>query len=614
MRINKTAISVFAIALVQLGTPALAQTANATPAAAPTAVAEVDQNAAITAFFEEYDAQQLALSPLGKSYRGIKDSDYGRWGDFSAAGEMRAHEAERSALKEMRARFDPAKLSPENRLSYRLFEKRAERSEAAYTYNDYGYVFDQMNGAQSQLPAFLINIHRVDNKSDARAYVSRLYGLGPGMMEAIAQAKTRAAQGILPPKWVYPYVINDARNVITGAPFGDGPDAPLFADFKAKVAKLNISQIEKDLLVADAAHALNASVKPAYEALISEMTAQEKVAGTDDGVWRFKDGAGYYAERLANYTTTNMTPDEIHNLGLAQVARIHKEMGVVQKKMGVKGDLQAFFNYMRTEPKFYAPETAEGRALYLSETQKAQDAITPLLPKWFGVLPKAPLVVKPVEAFREKSAGKAFYQRPSPDGSRPGTYYANLYKMADMPLTEVEALFYHEGVPGHHLQLAIQTELKDVPAFRQFGGVTAYSEGWGLYSEKLAKDMGLYTDPARDFGRLQLELHRAIRLVVDSGLHHKRWTREKAIKYVEDNSADAPGGIVKAIERYIIYPGQATAYMVGRLKISELRDKAQKALGSKFDVRGFHDTVLKSGPVPLDVLEEQVDAWIASRK
>ena len=282
--------------------------------------------------------------------------------------------------------------------------------------------------------------------------------------------------------------------------------------------------------------------------------------------------------------------------------------------MGVKGDLQAFFNYMRTEPKFYAPETAEGRALYLSETQKAQDAITPLLPKWFGILPKAPLVVKPVEAFREKSAGKAFYQRPAPDGSRPGTYYANLYKMADMPLTEVEALFYHEGVPGHHLQLAIQTELKDVPAFRQFGGVTAYSEGWGLYSEKLAKDMGLYTDPARDFGRLQLELHRAIRLVVDSGLHHKRWTREKAIKYVEDNSADAPGGIVKAIERYIIYPGQATAYMVGRLKISELRDKAQKALGSKFDVRGFHDTVLKSGPVPLDVLEEQVDGWIASLK
>jgi uncharacterized protein (DUF885 family) len=610
MRITKTAISGLAIALAYLASPAIAQTT----ATAPTAAAEVDQNAAITAFFEEYDAQQLALSPLSKSYRGIKDSDYGRWGDFTNAAEARANDAARSALKEMRARFDPAQLTPENRLSYRLFEKRAERNEAAFKYNDYGYVFDQMNGAQSELPAFLINIHRVDNKSDARAYVSRLYGIGPGMNQAIEQAKARAGQGIMPPKWVYPYVINDARNVITGAPFDSGPDAPLFADFKGKVGKLNISQIEKDLLIADAAQALNSAVKKAYEALISEMTAQEKVAGTDDGVWRFKDGAGYYAERLANYTTTNMTPEQIHQLGLAQVARIHKEMGVVQKKMGVKGDLQAFFKYMRTEPKFYAPETAEGRALYLSETQKAKDAITPLLPKWFGTLPQAPLVVKPVEAFREKSAGKAFYQSPAPDGSRPGTYYANLYKMADMPLTEVEALFYHEGVPGHHLQLAIQTELKGVPAFRKFGGVTAYSEGWGLYSEKLAKDMGLYTDPARDFGRLQLELHRAIRLVVDSGLHYKRWSRETAIKYVEDNSADAPGGIVKAIERYIIYPGQATAYMVGRLKISELRDKAQKALGKKFDIRGFHDTVLKSGPVPLDVLEEQVDAWIASRK
>ena len=610
MRITQTALSAVAVALVYMATPAIAQTANA----APVAAADVDQNAAIKAFFEEYDAQQLARSPLGKSYRGIKDSDYGKWDDGSDEAEARNYDAERSALKEMRARFNPAKLSSENQLSYRLFEKRAARSEGAYKYNDYGYVFDQMNGAQSQIPAFLINIHRIDNKSDARAYVNRLYGIGPAMAEAVGQAKARAAQGIMPPKWVYPYVINDARNVITGAPFGDGPDAPLYADFKGKVAKLNISQIEKDLLIADAAQALNASVKPAYEALVAEMTAQEKVAGTDDGVWRFADGAGYYAERLANYTTTNMTPDQIHNLGLAQVARIHKEMGVVQKKMGVKGDLQAYFNYMRTEPKFYAPETAEGRALYLSETQKAQDLITPLLPKWFGVLPKAPLVVKPVEAFREKSAGKAFYQRPSPDGSRPGTYYANLYTMADMPLTEVEALFYHEGLPGHHLQLAIQTELKDVPAFRQFGGVTAYSEGWGLYSEKLAKDMGLYTDPARDFGRLQLELHRAIRLVVDTGLHHKRWTREQAIKYVEDNSADAPGGIVKAIERYIIYPGQATAYMVGRLKISELRDKAQKALGKKFDIRGFHDTVLKSGPMPLDVLEEQVDAWVASRK
>lgn len=610
MPIKTTALTAIALALSVplVGAPAMAQAAPATT------TAEVDQNSTLKAFFDEQDKERLARSPLGKSYRGIKDADYGRWDDYSEAAEARDHDAVQAALKELRTRFDQDKLSPENRLSYRLFEKQAERSIAAFQFSHNDYVFDQMNGAQSQIPAFLINIHRIDSKADARAYLNRLYGIGTVMTQAIATSKERAAKGVMPPKWVYPYVISDARNVITGAPFTDGADAPLFADFKAKVGKLKISDVEKQLLIEEASQALLKGVKPAYESLIAEMSAQEKVASTDDGVWRFKDGAAYYAERLANYTTTDMTPDQIHDLGLSQVARIHREMDVIRKKMGFKGNLQAFFKYMREDKKFYAPESDEGRALYLAETQKAYDKIKPLLPQWFGVLPQAPLVVKRVEEFREKSAGKAFYQSPAPDGSRPGTYYANLYRMSDMPLTEVDALFYHEGVPGHHLQRAIQTELKDVPAFRQFGGVTAYSEGWGLYSEKLAKDMGLYTDPARDFGRLQLELHRAIRLVVDSGIHHKRWTREQAIKYVENNSADAPGGIVKAIERYIVYPGQATAYMVGRLKISELRDKAQKALGKKFDVRGFHDTVLKSGPVPLDVLEEQVDAWVASQK
>ncbi|SNS51485.1 Uncharacterized conserved protein, DUF885 familyt [Sphingomonas laterariae] len=598
-------------AIAAAGTvPATAQT----PAAAPAAVAPADQNAAIQQFFIEFDKAELALSPMTKSYRGIRDGDYGKWNDFSDAAEVRQHALQQAAVAQMRQRFDPARLDENNRLSFHLFEKMIERRDRAFPYRDHEYAFDQMNGAQSQLPAFLINIHRVMTKADAEAYVSRLQGLGPAIDQIIAESKTRAAKGLTPPKWVYPYVISDAQNVIKGAPFDAGADAPLYADLKAKVAKLDIPQAEKDALVAAGAKALTTSVKPAYARLIAEMGAQEKLAGTDDGVWRFKDGAAYYAERLSNYTTTALTPDQIHQIGLDNVARIHGEMKAIMDKTGFKGDLQAFFQFMRTDKQFYAPNTDEGRALYLAETEKAKQWVTAKLPQWFGVLPQAPLVVKRVEPFREKSAGKAFYQSPAPDGSRPGTYYANLYDMADMPLFEVEALFYHEGLPGHHLQRTIQTELKDVPPFRQFGGVTAYSEGWGLYSEKLAKDMGLYTDPYRDFGRLQLELHRAIRLVVDTGLHHKRWTREQAIKYVEDNSADAPGGIVKAIERYVVYPGQATAYMIGRLKISELRDKAQKALGDRFDVRGFHDVVLKSGPVPLDVLEEQVDAWIASRK
>ena len=572
------------------------------------------QDAALSAFFTQVDAAQLARSPQSKAYRGIRDGDYGRLDDASDAARQRDYAADMATLADLKRRFDPATLSPESQLSYELFVQQMERRRAAWAYRDNGYVFDQMNGVQSQLPAFLINIHRVTTKADADAYVSRLRGIGPVIDTAIATAAKRAQQGVQPPKWVYPYVISDARNVITGAPFGPGPDAPLLADLKAKVAALKIPDAEKAAIVRAGADAMTQVVKPAYDRLIAAMTAQEKTAGTDDGVWRFRDGAAYYAERLKNYTTTAMTPDQIHQVGLDNVARIHREIQAIMRQVGFKGSLQDFFQLMRTDKRFYAPNNPAGRAVYLAETEKARTAVTAKLPMWFGVLPKAPLVVKAVEPFREKSAGKAFYQSPAPDGSRPGTYYVNLYDMADMPLFEVEALFYHEGVPGHHLQRAIQTELTELPPFRRYGGFTAYSEGWGLYSEKLAKDMGLYTDPYRDFGRLQLELHRAIRLVVDSGLHHKRWTRERAIRYVQDNSADAPGGIVKAIERYIVYPGQATAYLVGRLKISELRDRAQTQLGTKYDVRAFHDIVLKSGPLPLDILERRVDAWIAATK
>ena len=594
--------------------PLLAAPAPVTAPAQMPATADM-QDAALAKFFADYDAAELARSPLAKSYRGIVDADYGKWDDFSDAAEAEDLKADQAALAEMRRRFDPAKLSPDSLLSYRLFEKKVARSADSYRYRDYGYVFDQMNGAQSQLPAFLINIHRVTSTADAQAYISRLQGMGPGLRQAIAQSKARADKGIMPPKWVYPYVINDAKNVVAGFPFTKtSVEAPLYADIKGKIEKLGLTDADKAALLQQATDALLTSVKPAYAELVAEMERQQAMAGTYDGVWRFKDGAGYYAQLLKNYTTTDLNADQIHTLGLAQVARIHGEMREIMAKTGFQGSLQAFFDFIRTDKRFYAPNTEEGRALYLSETEKAKQQVTALLPQYFGILPKAPLVVKPVEPFREKSAGKAFYQGPSPDGSRPGTYYANLYNMADMPLVEVDALFYHEGLPGHHLQRTIQTELTNVPPFRRFGGFTAYTEGWGLYSEKLAKDMGLYTDPYRDFGRLQLELHRAIRLVVDSGLHHKKWTREQAIQYVQDNSADAPGGIVKAIERYVVYPGQATAYMVGRLKISELRDQAQRELGPKFGYPAFHDVVLKDGAVPLDVLEEQVKAWIAKTK
>jgi uncharacterized protein (DUF885 family) len=582
-------------------------------AQAPSAAADA-QDAALAKFFDDYDTASLSRNPMTKAYRGIRDGDYGKLDDFSEAGQARDFQADMAALADMKRRFVPSRLSAESQLSYQLFEQQMARRRAAWVFRDDEYVFDQMNGLQSQLPAFLINIHRVSTKADAEAYVSRLRAMGAAIDEAIRLSERAAAKGVQPPKWVYPYVISDARNVIGGAPFGAGADAPLYADLKAKVGALQIPQPEKEAIVKAGADALTASVKPAYDRLIAAMTAQEKTAGTIDGVWRFKDGAAFYAERLAYYTTTDLTADQIHQLGLDNVARIHREIQDVMARVDFKGSLQDFFRFMRTDARFYASNDQAGRDRYLAETEKAKAAVSAKLPEWFSAPPQAPLMVKPVEPFREKSAGKAFYQSPAPDGSRPGTYYVNLYDMADMPMFEVEALFYHEGIPGHHLQRAIQTQLKDVPPFRRFGGFTAYLEGWGLYSEKLAKDMGLYTDPYRDFGRLQLELHRAIRLVVDTGLHHKHWTREQAIKYVEDNSADAPGGIVKAIERYIVFPGQATAYMIGRLKISELRADAEKALGPKYDVRAFHDVILGGGAVPLDILEQRVAAWIAATK
>lgn len=591
--------------VVPLADPATA--ASTTPPAAIPA-----KNAELAAFFDQVDQAELAMSPLSKAYRGIKDADYGKWDQFTDEDALASRELDRRHVAELRQRFDRASLSPEDQLSYDLFLYRNARTETLWPYRDYGYVFEQMNGAQSEGPAFLINIHKVDSVADADAYVSRLREIARYIDQGIEEASERQALGVLPPKWVFPYVIADSKNVITGAPFGPGADSALWADFKAKVAKLDADAGAKARLLDSGRTALIEAVRPAYRRLIARMEAQQKSAGSDDGIWRFPAGAQQYQALLGFYTTTDMTPDQIHELGLHQVARIHGEMSAIKDKVGFQGSLQQFFEHMRTAKQFYYPNTAQGRQTYLDETGKALSQTMAAVPRFFGRVPKSRMEVKAVEPFREKSAGKAFYSAPPPDGSRPGVYYVNLYDMNDMPSTEVEALFCHEGVPGHHLQNALRVELgSDVPPFRQFGGYTAYGEGWGLYSEKLCKEMGLYTDPYRDFGRLQLELHRAIRLVVDSGIHHKRWTREQAIQYVKDNSADAKGGIVKAIERYIVFPGQATAYMVGKLKIEQLRRKAETALGSKFDIRGFHDTVLLSGAMPLDMLETRVDEWIA---
>ncbi len=584
--------------------------ANSPTAQAEQVEADSDINARLSAFYDDYDQIELANSPLSKSFRGVRDADYGKLDDPSDVAEVEQYERGQEALVVMEAEFDESQLNDASKLSYRLFQARAERSKNAFPFRRNSYIFDQMNGAQSQIPAFMINIHRVTNKADAEAYVSRLNASGPFFESLVAQSAERANDGIIVPDWVFPYVINDTKNVISGAPFEDGEDSPIYADLKKKVNALSIPDAEKADLIARGRTALTGSLAPAYKKLIVEMERQQKMAVDGDGVWRFKDGAAYYAERLKNYTTTDLTADEIHQIGLDNVARIHGEMRTIMAQVGFEGSLQDFFKHLRTGDQYFHTSREE----YLAEANAKLAEMEKKLPEFFNTLPKAPFVIKPVEAFREKSAGKAFYQRPAPDGSRPGTYYVNLYDLKGMSKTELEALAYHEALPGHHLQLAIQTELGDLPAFRKFGGVTAYSEGWGLYTEELGKDMGFYTDPYSDFGRLGMELWRACRLVVDTGIHDKRWSREKAIKYLTDNTPNPDSDIRKAIERYIVYPGQATAYMIGKLKIMELRAKSQKELGDKFTMGDFHDVILRSGPVPLNIMEERVDNWIAASR
>ena len=600
-RLLAAPVSALALA-IGLPAPLIAQDAAGDPAAM---IADLPAEASIDELFAAYEAATLALSPQTKAYRGIRDADYGKWNDPSDEAEARADALLDATLATMQARFDPAALEPQQALSYRLFEAMAARRASLRPYRDYGYIFDQMNGAQSDLPAFLINIHRVSGEADAEAYVSRIAGLGPLIDALAAQSRERADKGVMPPKWVYAYVISDIQNLLDA-----GSDNEVMEDFAKKVAALKLDDTRSADLERRADIAWTDSAAPAYQRLLVEMQRQQAIAPTDDGIWRFAEGDKYYAALLKNYTTTGLTADEIHAIGLREVDRIHGEMRAIMAKVGFEGTLQEFFAFTRDDPRFFHTSRED----YLADAEAHLAQMTARLPEFFATLPKDPLVIKPVEAFREKSAGKAFYQSPAPDGSRPGTYYVNLYNLRDMSKNELEALAYHEGLPGHHLQRSIQTGLGDLPAFRRFGGVTAYSEGWGLYSEELGKDMGFYTDPYSDFGRLGMELWRAGRLVVDTGLHHKRWSREEAIGWLTENTPNPPGDIEKAIERYIVYPGQATAYMIGKLKIMELRSKAQAELGTKFDIREFHDTILTSGPVPLSIMEENVAHWIASRR
>ncbi len=559
--------------------------------------------------------EDLARSPMRRTYLGIK-TDQDRLDDVSQAGIDEQYAITQARAQELQNLFDMEKLSPQEKISYRLFLYNAENIKNNYEFQNNEYVFTHMSGEHANWPTFMINFHKVETVKDARDYIARLKGAKLYFSQLRARAEAQADKGILLPKFVYPKLISASENIITGAPFDTDSttDSPLLKDIKSKINALSISGADKEALIEQAKAALLESVLPAYNDLIKMFKTHAARSDSRDGVWKLPNGESYYKARLKHYTTTDLSADEIHEIGKREVARIQDEMRQIMKQVGFNGSLQDFYKYLRTDDKFTYPNNDEGRQKYMHEAKAIIDEMKGKLDDLFITKPKADMIVKRVEPFREATAFGAFYNRPAKDGSRPGIYFINLKNVHDQPIYLMQALAYHEGIPGHHMQIAIGMELEGIPEFRKSGGHTAYIEGWALYAEQVPKQLGLYTDPYKDFGRLSMEIFRAARLVVDTGIHAKKWTREQAVQYMMENISNTEADIRAEIDRYIVWPGQATAYKIGMIKIMELKEKAQKQLGDKFDIREFHDVILANGSVPLVILEELVDEWIKTKK
>ncbi|KAB2857928.1 MAG: DUF885 domain-containing protein [Sphingopyxis terrae] len=599
-----------AVALMLL--PVVPLAANA-PAFAQTASQTQAQDAALLQFLDQAFDARLALSPESQTQLGLKTS-YDRLDDYSDAAALREQALAETQLKAMHARFKPDQLGESARVSYRLFEYEVERGRESLRFRKLRFPVSTNGSPAGDIPVLLINNHKIDSVADAEAYIARLRDTDRVMREVAARMRDQAAAGIIPNKVNFAPARADALKILAGAPFDGGGDSTLMADFRKKVSALDAPEATKEKLLADASAALTGPFKHGYETLIAAIDEIEPKSTGNFGAWHLPDGAAYYADRLKSSTTTNLTADEIHALGLAQVAAIHKEMEAVMREVGFKGTLAEFFDSIRTDPKFKYPNTDAGRETYLADARAVIASVMEAAPRYFRVLPKAPLEVRAVEKWREGTASTAFYNPPSADGTRPGIYYVNLVDMNQTQKVQVAGIAAHEGAPGHHFQIARQQELTGIPKFRKFGGYGAYMEGWGLYSERLADEMGVYKTPYDRFGMLSLQVWRAIRLVLDTGIHSKRWTREQAIAYFKANSSVSDTDIAREVDRYFNWPGQATSYMVGQLKIAELRKRAETELGPRFDIRDFHEAVLSEGALPLDILEEQVDRYIAVHK
>jgi uncharacterized protein (DUF885 family) len=596
-------------AAMALTTTALQATEAETPAAG-----EQTETERLYAWMDEVFQTELQYSPESKTQLGIIDEDYDDWGprgDEAAAAEHARRQEYRAELIE---NFDRDLLDEAGKLSYDFLIYQGTMSDRLYQVRESGYVFSPMGDAVSGLTTFMINAHQVRNEEHAEAYLSRLAGLGEIVDDLVEEAEERAENGVRLPLFAYPRLTASAERQMSGAPFDDtDTDSAILADFRGKVEALDLSEEDGAAMIARAEEILLDSYQPALQRYVASLEEMETHADERAGIWKNPNGAEYYEAQVAFFTTRDdLTAQDVHEIGLSEVERIQNEMRGIMEQVGFEGDLQEFFEFLRTDEQFYYPDTDEGQQAYLERSTEIIDQVMEVAPEYFDTLPEADLEVRAVEEWREATATGAFYNQPALDGSRPGYYYVNLSNMADNPNYLMESLAYHEGAPGHHFQIALAMELEDVPMLQKLAWYSAYGEGWALYAEHLGKDMGFFEDPYMDFGRLSYELFRAVRLVVDTGLHDQRWTREEAIDYMMENTPMTEGDITPEVERYIVWPGQALSYKIGMMTILDLREQAMERLGDDFDYGGFHDAVLTAGTIPLPLLRTRVESWIAS--
>lgn len=567
--------------------------------------------------FQQYYQYQIDSSPVLRSTLAMPGQF--EWDDISALAQQEYIEKIQHFRQQLIA-LEQGALNTDNRLSYELLLQQIEQVLLFTPYEHHSYTLSQMGGWHTRIPNILINYQSINNIQEAHDYIARVKGVRHLFRELINRLEEAEAAGIMAPQFVYPYVINAAQNVIKGAPFNDQGTSPIWKDFNEKIEGLDLFANSDKVLLKKLKRAMKRSLLPAYKDLISFLNKQALRAPKQQAAKDLPRGKEYYQLLLQSHTTTNLNAEQIHQLGLKEVARIQDKIRLLIQPLGYPAadvenvdikqlELKTFLTWMEDSAERFEQD-AQGEKDFVAYQRDKVAAMSMRLHQSFSQLPKTPIVVRPVAKYRQQSAPIAFYEQPALDGSRPGFYYVNPARQHDLPKYRLAALAYHEALPGHHMQIALARENQNLASFRRLMSFTAFSEGWGLYAEKLADEMGGYTSNEERYGQLIMELWRAARLVIDTGLHAKGWSKEKALEYRLANTPFSEQDSIHAIERYLVMPGQATSYKIGALEIERLRHKAEKSLGKKFSLPEFHQVILGQGALPLDILEQQVDNWL----